>query len=213
MWAATPREDLCTLGLHRDSSASVSCYDKHQMGFLMMQWTAGLALVFGLGCGSGSSSPPMTEAEPVAEVTPAPAPKPKPTHPADAYELLDLSTLTEEESLAKRMEIGEFVYKKGGRKGLACLTCHQANGQGLKGAFPPLVGQQEHMGDCAKHAKTILDGLQGEMVVDGVTYNGVMVPQRELLTDLEIASVMTYERLSWGNDYGACLPSDVAAVR
>jgi hypothetical protein len=69
------------------------------------------------------------------------------------------------------------------------------------------------MGDCAKHATTILDGLQGELVVDDVTYNGVMVPQRELLTDLEIASVMTYERSSWGNDFGACLPSDVAALR
>jgi mono/diheme cytochrome c family protein len=177
----------------------------------MMQWTSGLALVFGLGCGSGSSSSPVAEAEPAAQVAPAPAPKP--THPADAYEGLDLSTLTGEESLAKRMEIGEFVYKKGGRKGLACLTCHQANGQGLKGAFPPLVGQREHMGDCAKHATTILDGLQGELVVDDVTYNGVMVPQRELLTDLEIASVMTYERSSWGNDFGACLPSDVAALR
>ena len=176
-----------------------------------MRWMLGGVCILAVACG-GEPTPALsvkaaTDANPEAS-TPAP-----PAHPADVYDTLDLATLTDEESLAKRMEIGAFVYTRGGRRGLACVACHQAHGKGIPGAFPPLVGQRDHMGDCAHHAQIILDGLQGEMVVDGVTYHGVMTPQRALLTDLEIASVMTYERMSWGNDYGSCLPSDVAAVR
>ncbi len=121
--------------------------------------------------------------------------------------------MSPEEQKAALMKLGETVYTTGGKKGLACVTCHQANGEGLPGAFPSLVGQKDHMGDCAKHAALILDGLSGEITVNDVVFNGVMTPQRDLLTDLEIAAVMTYERSSWGNDYGLCLPEQVAAVR
>ena len=179
-----------------------------------MRWVKVGSWVLVMACGdaqnAGSLGVDAAEAEPEKAASTS---TPGPSHPADAYETLDLNALTEEESLAKRMEIGAFVYSQGGRKGLACVACHQSHGKGIRGAFPPLVGQREHMGDCVHHARIILDGLQGEMVVDGVTYNGVMTPQRALLTDLEIASVMTYERMSWGNDYGPCLPSHVAEAR
>ena len=69
------------------------------------------------------------------------------------------------------------------------------------------------MGDCQKHAGMVINGLNGEIVVDGVTYNGVMTPQGELLDDLKIAAVLTYERNSWGNDFGDCSPADVAKAR
>jgi nitrite reductase (NO-forming) len=111
------------------------------------------------------------------------------------------------------MELGAHVYKTGGNGGLACLTCHGVEGKGTPPAFPPLVGQKDHMGDCANHAGLILNGKSGELVVDGVTYNGVMVPQAAMLSDAEIAAVITYERHSWGNDYGVCRPEDVAAAR
>jgi cytochrome c oxidase subunit 2 len=45
-----------------------------------------------------------------------------------------------------------------------------------------------------------------------VKYNGAMPPQANL-SDLQIAAVITYERNSWGNDYGVCLPADVKAAR
>lgn len=183
-------------------------------GVFVMRGAMGISWFLVVACGGEPS--PATPDEAVVGAGPEKSvgdPSGAPAHPADAYDTLDLSALTDQESLAKRMEIGEFVYTRGGRKGLACVACHQAHGKGIPGAFPPLVGQEDHMGDCGHHARIILDGLQGEMVVDGVTYHGVMTPQRALLTDLEIASVMTYERMSWGNDYGPCLPSDVAAVR
>ena len=154
---------------------------------------------------------------------PAPAPEPAPAKvekkakaekkAEPKEEKVDLTTLSPEEQKAKLMEIGEKVYKTGGKKGLACNTCHQDNGKGVPGAFPPLAGQKDHMGDCAKHAGIVINGLQGEIEVDGVTYNGVMTPQGDLLTDLEIAAVITYERFSWGNDFGVCMPEQVAAAR
>jgi mono/diheme cytochrome c family protein len=126
---------------------------------------------------------------------------------------LDLASMSRAEQQAALMKLGETVYKTGGARGLACQTCHQEDGKGVPRAFPPLVGQKGHMGDCERHASIVVYGLQGEIEADGLIYNGVMTPQGELLTDLEIAAVITYERLSWGNDYGLCLPESVAAVR
>ena len=111
------------------------------------------------------------------------------------------------------MKLGKEVYTSGGNGGIACTTCHQENGEGTKGAFPPLKGQKDHMGDCAKHAGIVIDGMTGEIEVDGVKYNGVMTPQGDLLSDIEIAAVLTYERNSWGNEFGDCKPEDVAAAR
>lgn len=137
--------------------------------------------------------------------------------PAEAEEVpdvddVDLAAMSEEERHSYLMGLGEKVYLTG-QGGIACTTCHQATGQGVPGAFPPLVGQKEHMGDCVSHAGLVINGLTGEMVVDGVTYNGVMTPQGELLNDLQIAAVISYARNSWGNDYGFCAPDDVARAR
>ena len=101
---------------------------------------------------------------------------------------------------------GEVVYTQG------CAACHQASGEGMPGAFPPLVGAGSFYGDAQNHAGIIVNGLQGEIVVKGETYNGAM-PSQGNLSDYEIASVATYERTSWGNADGSVMPADVAAVR
>lgn len=157
--------------------------------------------------------------------TPAPAPAPAPTQEAPAAAPAapaeeappaqaepDFASMSEEDQQAFLMKLGEQVYRTG-EGGVACITCHMENGQGVPGAFPPLVGQKEHMGDCVNHAKIVIEGMSGELVVDGVTYNGVMTPQGDLLNDLQIAAVISYERQSWGNDYGFCSPEDVAKAR
>jgi mono/diheme cytochrome c family protein len=126
---------------------------------------------------------------------------------------VDLTKLSPKEQKAELMKQGKKVYETGGKKGLACVTCHQANGKGTPGAFPPLVGQKDHMGDCASHAAMIINGLTGEIEVDGVKYNGVMTPQGAMMDDMEIASAITYVRNSWGNDYGHCMPEQVAKAR
>lgn len=110
------------------------------------------------------------------------------------------------------MQLGQTVYASG-NGGIACQTCHREDGQGTRGAFPPLVGQQELMGDCATTAGYVLNGLTGPMKVDGIQYTGVMPKQGHLLDDYQIAAVITYVRNSWGNDYGPCTPDQVQAVR
>jgi mono/diheme cytochrome c family protein len=108
--------------------------------------------------------------------------------------------------LAALTERGEVIYDQ------YCKTCHQAEGQGTAGAFPPLAGSGEFYGDAQNHAKIIVFGLNGPIEVQGVSFNGAMAPHGHL-TDYDIASVATYERHSWGNNDGIVLPTDVAAVR
>lgn len=159
---------------------------------------------------------PTAEAAPASSQAPQlePAQDPTPAHePEPAIDKhRDISSLTEEERKAFLLALGEKVYLTGDG-GLACVTCHQKDGRGVTGAFPPLVGQKEWMGDCKQHAGLIINGLRGEIEVDGVKYNGVMVPQGAALNDLQVAAVISYVRQSWGNDYGFCTPTEVAAAR
>jgi len=122
--------------------------------------------------------------------------------PAAPVEKVD-ETATDKASLMAR---GETVY------GQVCAACHQANGQGVPGAFPPLAGAGEYYGSPKNHAKIIVHGLQGEIVVLGKTYNSAM-PAQGHLSDYDIAAAATYVRHSWGNDDGVVVPADVAAVR
>lgn len=94
-----------------------------------------------------------------------------------------------------------------------CAACHQADGKGLAGAFPPLADSDWLKGKTAKEvATTVLKGLQGEVVVNGETYNSVM-PAQSHLSDAEIASTINYVLSSWGNKGGKIRASEVAALR
>lgn len=107
---------------------------------------------------------------------------------------------------AAMIAAGETLY------GDNCAVCHQANGQGLAGSFPPLAGAGSYYGSAQNHARIIVHGLSGPIVVSGVSYNGAMPPQGNL-SDLTIAAIATYERNAWGNSDGMVTPEDVAAVR
>lgn len=173
---------------------------------------AALALLVACGGGEEPTPAPKPAAPAPAPAPAAPAPAPAAEPEAAAEPEKDFASMTDEEKQAHLMKLGEEVYKTGAG-GIACITCHQENGQGTPGAFPPLVGQKEHMGDCVKHAGIVINGMTGELVVDGTTYNGVMTPQGDMLDDMKIAAVISYERMSWGNDYGFCMPEDVAKAR
>jgi mono/diheme cytochrome c family protein len=58
----------------------------------------------------------------------------------------------------------------------------------------------------------VLMGRNGEIVVNGKTFNGVMVPLN-YLTDEQIANVLTYVRNSWGNAGDAVTLDEVARIR
>ncbi|MDJ0906488.1 MAG: cytochrome c [Woeseiaceae bacterium] len=93
-----------------------------------------------------------------------------------------------------------------------CVACHLPAGTGLEGAFPPLAGSDFLEGGPERVIATVLYGNEGPITVNGVQYNGVM-PGFAHLTDEEVAAVVTYILGSWGNDYPAVQPADVAGVR
>lgn len=93
-----------------------------------------------------------------------------------------------------------------------CAACHQPNGQGLTGAFPPLAGNPHVTGDADYVIDTVLNGRQGELVVNGQTYNAVMPPMQHL-SDAEIAGAINFVRSSWGNDAPPVTVEQVAARR
>lgn len=104
------------------------------------------------------------------------------------------------------MAYGERVYA------LRCQTCHQADGRGVAGAFPPLQPNDWVQGDRGRLIRLVLHGVQGEIEVQGTTYQGVM-PAFGYLSDDEVAAVLTYVRQSFGNDTTGVAPEQVAAVR
>jgi mono/diheme cytochrome c family protein len=93
-----------------------------------------------------------------------------------------------------------------------CASCHQANGQGAAGAFPPLAGSDIVAGDPAKMIHVVKYGLTGPVEIAGKTYNGQMPAWSPQINDANIASVITYVRSSWGNHATAVTPSEVTAV-
>lgn len=94
----------------------------------------------------------------------------------------------------------------------SCSACHQGEGQGLAGAYPPLAGSEWVTGDPDTLIRILLHGMQGRVEVRGQSYNGLM-PAWGRLGDEELAGVMTYIRGAWGNGAPPVEPADVAKVR
>lgn len=94
-----------------------------------------------------------------------------------------------------------------------CAVCHQANGLGVEGNFPPLANSEWMTGKPEVPIAIVLHGMQGEIVVNGKTYNGVMAAWGESMTDADIAAVVTHERSSWGNSASAVTAEQVKVVR
>jgi mono/diheme cytochrome c family protein len=96
-----------------------------------------------------------------------------------------------------------------------CATCHQPNGEGLAGAFPPLAGSEYALASPNVPIRVVLNGLQGPLTVKGAEFNGVMPAYGTgiQMSDEEVASVLTHVRSSWGNSASAVTPQDVATER
>jgi mono/diheme cytochrome c family protein len=95
-----------------------------------------------------------------------------------------------------------------------CQTCHQANGQGVPGQYPPLAGSEFTIGGSKRPAMIVLKGLQGPVKVKGQQYgSAVMQPWDKTLTDQKIADVLTYERSEWGNNASPVTAEQIAALR
>ena len=98
-----------------------------------------------------------------------------------------------------------------------CAQCHQANGMGQAGVYPPLVGTEWVVGSKHRLISILHHGLAGPITVNGNLYNnnmpawgdGAPVP----LTDQQISAILTYIRSEWGNSADAVTPEEVALVR
>jgi mono/diheme cytochrome c family protein len=95
-----------------------------------------------------------------------------------------------------------------------CQTCHQANGLGVPGQYPPLAGSEFTNGGSKRMAMIVMKGLHGPVTVKGQKFGtAVMQPWDKTLTDKQISEVMTYERSAWGNKASAVVPEQIAAFR
>lgn len=112
---------------------------------------------------------------------------------------------TATKTLEERIKHGKSVYMQ------TCFACHQAEGQGIAGAFPPLAESDYLNEDVSRSIDVVLKGLQGEITVNGETYNSAMPAQN--LSDEEIANVLTYVYNSWGNSKKEVKAKEVAQRR
>ncbi|MBX3733263.1 MAG: cytochrome c [Verrucomicrobiae bacterium] len=111
---------------------------------------------------------------------------------------------TPEQQLAR---VGAQVYNY-------CAPCHQSAGQGVAGQFPPLAGSDwVNVDGNARLIRIVLHGLSGPISVNGNTYNNAMNQFGDVLSDGEIAAVLTFVRNSWGNQGGVVTVDEVRAVR
>jgi nitrite reductase (NO-forming) len=108
--------------------------------------------------------------------------------------------------LSTQMAAGGALYKT------YCIGCHQGEGQGQPGVFPPLAKSDYLMADRSRAIETVLNGQSGPIQVNGETFNGVMPPMGHLKDD-DIANILTYVRNSWGNQEDPVSAADVAGVR
>ena len=153
---------------------------------------------------------------------------PEPTEPVADVEPVDEPIVADEAPLdepdavvAEAPADPSFDTALGSTTYASCMGCHQANGQGVPGAFPPLAGHTADLfnaqGGRSYLVNVMLYGLQGEIVVDGTSYNGLM-PAFGHLSDDAIAAVINHTLVEWGNDeliddFDAIRAEEIAAQR
>ena len=108
-------------------------------------------------------------------------------------------------SFDEQMKFGKQIY------GQTCIACHQAEGQGIASAFPPLAKSDYLNADVDRAIEAVLFGLSGEITVNGEKYNSIMTKQ--MISTEEVANVMTYVYNSWGNNKTVVTPEMVNKVK
>ncbi len=111
-----------------------------------------------------------------------------------------------QDEIAKSVERGKEVYTA------QCMSCHQPNGEGLSGVFPPLAGSDHLTKDQEKSISIILKGQNEEITVNGIKYSVPMAAMNSL-TDQQIADVLNYMGQSWGNQFNTVTPAQVKSKR
>lgn len=100
-------------------------------------------------------------------------------------------SLYQEPELKESIKRGSEIYSD------FCVNCHMGNGEGVPYSFPPLVASDFLIKNRVASIHAVKFGLQGEIIVNGITYNNSMTSFG--LEDDEIADVMNFVMNSWGN--------------
>ena len=100
-------------------------------------------------------------------------------------------TNSAQQSKTERIELGRKLYVT------ICAACHQPTGNGIPARFPPLARSDYLNADTFRATKAVVNGLQGEVIVNGQKFNNSMpkIP----LSDQDIANVLTFVYNSFGN--------------
>lgn len=167
----------------------------------------------GLGVLDILAAPATTGAAPAAQPATANAAATDPTPPVATPPVATTSAQPATEPAASadptaQAAAGKTVFDT------QCAACHQADGTGIPGAFPPLAKNEVIAADDPTFiTRVVLFGLTGKITVNGQDYNGAMPAWSAPLTDEQIADVLTYIRSSFGNDASAVDAAAVAAQR
>lgn len=107
--------------------------------------------------------------------------------------------------LEQKINTGKTIYDN------VCKACHQADGKGLPKAFPPLAQSDYLEADINRAISGVVNGLSGEITVNGEKYNQVM--PKSTLNDEEIAAAFTYVLNQFGNKGGEVTAEQVKVQR
>lgn len=116
----------------------------------------------------------------------------------------DKEQLSVATTLEDQLKLGKAVF------GQNCAACHQPDGKGIVGAFPPLAGADFFNADPKRAIDIVKNGKSGQITVNGSPYNGVMPALG--LSDEDVANVLTYVSHSWGNKKRVFKKSEVSGI-
>jgi len=103
--------------------------------------------------------------------------------------------------------VGAKIYKE------KCMVCHQENGKGIEGTFPPLANSDYLLADKERAIIQTITGSKKPIIVNGIEYPGNTMTTVPDLSNEEIAKVVSYVLNSWGNNGGIVTPEDVEKAR
>jgi len=117
-------------------------------------------------------------------------------------------TKTDAVATAPDLAAGQAIFEGKG----TCVTCHQKDGKGVAGTFPPLAGSDYLLADKMRAVKQAIKGSAEPLTVNGAQYPGGIMTV-VTLTDQEVMDVVNYALNSWGNKGGTVTLDDVKKVR
>jgi mono/diheme cytochrome c family protein len=127
--------------------------------------------------------------------------------PFESYDQVDKAQ--PRDPIAQARAHGEDLYMNI----VQCKQCHQPTGLGTPGAFPPLDGSEWVNGPIDRLVRIPNNGLSGPITVKGQPWNAAMPPFGPLLSDQDMADLLTYIRSNWSNKSGPVTADEVKKAR